>query len=123
MIALIVCIFLTILAVLLLILYSKTLDEVLLSIGVPLFFVVGLVLFTSLGVGTSIHRQNTTKYIAEKEQIEYMLENKPSIYVIDQAKRFNNNIQCGNNYWCRFTIEDRSEYMIDIDSYVNKKHK
>ena len=32
----------------------------------------------------------------------------------------NDNVDFGNNYWCRFNIEDRSEYKIDIDKYISR---
>lgn len=77
-----------------------------------------MILAVSLGIGRSISKDNTEKYFLEKEHIEYMLENKPDLYIIEQAKSYNHKIQIGNNNWCRFTIEDRSAYLIDIDSYL-----
>jgi len=77
-----------------------------------------IILVTSLFVGKSIAKKDTVKYLTEKEQIEYILENKISLYSIEKAKEYNRKVQNGNNYWCRFNIEDRSAYLIDIDSYI-----
>lgn len=77
-----------------------------------------LVLILSLCAGESIYKQDNTKLLEEKEYIEYCLDSKPSLYVIEQAKEYNYKVQDGNNYWCRFNIEDRNEYLIDIDKYI-----
>jgi len=87
-----------------------------LSLGVITVLV--MILAVALGTGRSISKVNTEKYFLEKEHIEYMLENKPDLYIIEQAKSYNHKIQIGNNYWCRFNIEDRSAYLIDIEKYI-----
>ena len=56
--------------------------------------------------------------LQEKHAIETLLEVDPNLYNIEKAKEYNKDVQFGNNLWCRFTIEDRSEYIIDIDSYL-----
>lgn len=56
--------------------------------------------------------------LQEKQAIETLLEVDPNLYNIEKAKEYNKDIQFGNNLWCRFTLEDRSEYIIDIDIYL-----
>ena len=121
MIAVIVCSLLFILAVLLIIVAIVIADDTPVWVCIVLVCIVAFVLPISLVNGKSIYKQDVSEYIAEKEEIEYILENKPSMYIIEQAKEYNNKVQTGNNLWCRFNIEDRSEYMIDINSYFNKK--
>lgn len=90
-----------------------------------LTLVCGFFLAISLAFGGSITKTNITKKLLEKDQIEYLLENNLNLYVIEEAKEYNSSIDYGNNYWCRFTIEDRDIYKIDIDKYIielsNKK--
>ena len=75
------------------------------------------VLAGSLVLGGSIKKSNFD-YYEEKAQIECLLENHLNYDTIKKAKSYNDNVEIGNNYWCRFNIEDRSEYKIDIDSYI-----
>ena len=70
--------------------------------------------------GRSIHKKDMSEYLLRKEQIEYLLENAPSLYTVEEARKYNNSIEQGNNYLCRFTLEDRSEYKIDIDGYIKE---
>ena len=89
--------------------------------GLTIFIVVCVVLTISLTSGKSIYKKDNTKLIMEKEQIEYLLENNISFYVIEQAREYNREIDRGNNLWCRFSIENRDDYKIDIDNYLNKE--
>lgn len=57
--------------------------------------------------------------LEEKHHIETLLEVQPDLYVIEKAQEYNEDVNEFNNLWYRFTIEDRSEYLIDIDYYVN----
>lgn len=91
-------------------------------IGFTGLIIMCIILLISLNFGKSIYKQDNTKSIAKKEQIEYLLENNISSYVIEQAQKYNEEIDAGNNYWCRFSIEDRSEFKIDIDKYLNKEN-
>lgn len=95
---------------------ERTTDIIGLLSSVGIGLIIALVM--SLSTGKSITKKDITKYLTEKEQIEYILENKLSLYSIEQAKEYNHKIQEGNNYWCRFNIEDRGAYLIDIDSYI-----
>lgn len=89
--------------------------------GLTIFIVVCVVLTISLTSGKSIYKKDNTKLIMEKEQIEYLLENNISFYVIEQAREYNREIDRGNNLWCRFSIENRDDYKIDIDNYLEKE--
>lgn len=68
-------------------------------------------------------KKSSYDYFEEKSQIEYLLENNPSMYVVKLAEKYNNKVQDGNNYWCRFTIENRDEYLIDIDDYIKDNNQ
>lgn len=57
--------------------------------------------------------------LQEKHYIETLLEQQPDLYVIEKAQEYNEDVNEYNDLWCRFTIEDRSEYLIDIDYYIN----
>jgi len=118
MIATIVIGLLLIIAILALILFCC--NEIIEGISIIILLITGLIiaLVISLSMGKSFTKKDMTKYLTEKEQIEYLLENKLSLYSIEQAENYNYKIQQGNNYWCRFNIEDRSAYLIDIDSYI-----
>lgn len=56
--------------------------------------------------------------LQEKQAIETLLEADPNLYNIEKAEEYNRDVQFGNSLWCRFTVEDRSEYIIDIDIYL-----
>ena len=57
--------------------------------------------------------------LEEKHYIETLLEQQPDLYVIEKAQEYNEDVNEYNDMWCRFTIEDRSEYLIDIGYYIN----
>lgn len=88
------------------------------AVGVVMFFIICFMLPVSLIAGRSIYKRNNTEMLVKREQIKYLLKNNTSIYVIEQAQYYNNEVDFGNNLWCRFSIEDRSEYKIDIDKYI-----
>ena len=76
-----------------------------------------ILLFTSLMVGYSWEGD-----IVEKKRIEYIIENTtPNWDALKEAQEYNKDVMSGNNYWCRFTIEDRSEWLIDIDKYLQRR--
>lgn len=56
--------------------------------------------------------------VIEKQQIEIGLKTDAYLLFIDAAYKHNREINVGNNYWCRFTIEDREDFKIDIDNYI-----
>lgn len=95
-------------------------DDEIVGWFIALLIFCGFFLAMSLAFGRSITKTNMTKSLQEKDQIEYLLENNPSLYVIEEAKSYNSDIEYGNTYWCRFTIEDRDTYKIDIDSYIKE---
>lgn len=60
----------------------------------------------------------------EKEKLEYKLEkNLENIDnfnwdLIKEAEEYNENVNFCNNMFCRFTIEDRSALLIEIENYL-----
>jgi len=56
-----------------------------------------------------------------KEQICLLLRHSLSTETIKLAENYNENLEFGNNYWCRFTLRDLSEDRIDIDYYLTKE--
>lgn len=114
MIATIICGCLIILSCVLIFLTVKYDAEDIL--GVILIFLLvsnSIVLMGSLLSGYSFEPN-----LQEKHAIETLLEVDPNLYNIEKAKEYNKDVQFGNNLWCRFTIEDRSDYLIDIDIYL-----
>ena len=89
--------------------------------GILLMAGMSVFLFIALGQGISIYKCDNTKRLQEKEMIEYCLENNPSYYIIQEAEEYNKDVEQSNNYFHRFTIEDRSEFKIDIDKYIIKQ--
>ena len=57
--------------------------------------------------------------LEEKHYIETLLEQQPDLYVIEKAQEYIEDVNEYIDLWCRFTIEDRSEYLIDIGYYIN----
>lgn len=88
------------------------------SVGILTFIAMAIVIILPLSIGKSIYKQDNRRILREKESIEYILETQPSYYIIKEAETYNSNIELGNNYFCRFSIEDRSEFKIDIDKYL-----
>ena len=75
-----------------------------------------VLLVTSLFVG---YRKSNKEMIIETEYYEHMLENgKIDTELVKDIFEHNRSVEIGNNLWCRFTIEDRSEYIIDLDEYL-----
>lgn len=87
---------------------------------IVLILVCGFLLAISLAFGRSITKTDINKELQKKNQIEYILENAPSLFAIEQAEEYNYSIDYGNNYWCRFNIEDRDIYKIDIEKYISE---
>ena len=118
MIALIIGVILFISGVALLICGVKYGDDGCVGGGVIFTIVPFAFVLLALLAGASIYKTNTKKKLEEKRYIEYCLETQPSYYVIQEAEHYNNSIERGNNYFCRFNIEDRSEFIINIDDYL-----
>ena len=109
-----------ILNIILLIMCMKSDDEYFcLPLGITLFAIVMLII--ALMCGKSIYKQDNTDILFEKQAIEYCLENDNNIFIIEKAQKYNKEVDSGNNLWCRFSIEDRSEFKIDIDKYLEKE--
>ena len=119
MIAVIIGIVMVVMGILLLIFGIKDDMDDLVGFGVGVLLAVILVITLPLLCGKSIYKADTTKLLTEKENIEYLLETKPSLYAIKEAETYNSNIEFGNNYFCRFSKEDRSEFKINIDKYIS----
>ena len=119
MITLIISVILVILGIILFIIALLIDSEKALATGLCLILIPTFITITCLVFGKSIYKQDVD--LKEKEQIEYLLENRLDLYSIEQAEDYNKEIEFGNNYWCRFNIEDRSEYKIDIDKYLKKE--
>ena len=61
-------------------------------------------------------------FLQEKAEIEYLLEkNNADLSLFREAEKHNIRVDNGNNLWCRFEIEDRSEYKIDIIKILTKE--
>ena len=118
MIAVIISIILVIVGIVVII-YSCVNDNTLVY-GVGFIMVAFWLSFAALINGRSIYKQDNTELLMEKQTIEYVLENEPDYYIFEKAKEYNREINKGNNYFCRFNIEDRSKLEIDIYKYFNK---
>lgn len=58
------------------------------------------------------------KYDKLMRTIEY--SNSYSMEVEEEIENWNTNLNNFNNLWCRFTVEDRSQYYIDVNIYLDK---
>ena len=123
MIAVIIGVVMVVMGILLLIFGIKDNFDELVGIGGGVLLAVILVITLPLLCGKSIYKTDTTKLLPEKENIEYLLETKPSLYAIKEAETYNSNIEFGNSYFCRFSKEDRSEFKIDIDKYISDNNE
>ena len=56
--------------------------------------------------------------LQKKENIEILLEYSLNEYTIEKALEYNYSVNEYNNYWFRFSIENRNEWLIDIDKYL-----
>lgn len=85
-------------------------------------FISLLSLGISLCLGRSA-RNYEDKLFEEKKRIELYLDADFGYDTIKMADRYNRNVETGNNLWCRFKKEDRTEYKIDLKKWLNKEHK
>lgn len=123
MIALIVCGIFIILGIIIAVIAIVNYDDgFLLSIGITCPAVFAVILLASLIIGSSI-KKDEKKYLYERHKIVLVLEQNLSEESINDAQKFNKEIDLGNNYWCRFSIEDREYLKIDINSYLNNKEE
>lgn len=63
----------------------------------------------------------TRDLLEKKEKLELILEYDTSYYVVEKVIDYNEDVNRYNNYFYRFTIEDRGEWLIDIDKYLEAK--
>lgn len=90
-------------------------------IYIVIFSISFITLFISLMTGISIYKwENKNKLLYEKKGIELTLNENLNYDILKDAEKHNKEIQKGNNYWCRLNIEDRSEFLINIDEYLEK---
>lgn len=75
------------------------------------------VIAVSLVIGSSPYKEKD-KYLAKKHIIESAMQMEVSYGTIKEAEKYNRSIEGGNNYWCRFNIENRDSLKIDIDGYL-----
>lgn len=60
----------------------------------------------------------------EKARIEYEIENtNPNWDALKEAQEYNEAVNKSNDYWHRFVIEDRSQWLIDVDKYLEDKNE
>lgn len=119
MIALIVCIIFFVLGIALIAIGEED-KEPLFTTGLICSVVAVIILLASLMAGSSIKKYEK-KYLYERHKICIVLEQELSEETISDAQEFNKQIEFGNNYWCRFSIEDRAYLKIDINSYLKNK--
>lgn len=116
--AVIVGIIICIIGIVLIILGLKESEDTAAAAGVGIICLAILLIMISLGFGYTFNKEDKLR---EKKQLEYLLENKIDLYVIEKAETHNRNVTYGNNLWCRFTIDDREEYIIDINKYLTNE--
>lgn len=88
-------------------------DEV---IFIPTTFLVISVM--TITIGLSVGYSHKLPNILGKQDLidSYIL--CPCEYHLDKVKKWNEDVNYGNNKWCRFKLDDRSEYLIDIDKLL-----
>lgn len=88
------------------------------------FLAGGAFIVISLGViiPTLIYGYSFEGNPIEKARIEYEIENTyPNFDALKEAQEYNKSVNDNNNYWFRFTIEDRSQWLIDVNKYLEDK--
>lgn len=68
---------------------------------------------------------NSTSNKDLRELIEYRMENDEIVNpdTIKKIEQYNSNITGFNNYFCRFSLRDVDNYLIDLNVYLNKFKK
>ena len=101
---------------------KRTLFDVLfwVIVGGSLAFIIGIGI-TVIGIlkDGKLSKKDKENYLLNKQILEDNLSRKDKYFFtyLDKAEEHNEKVNEHNNYWYRITIEDRSEYMIDIDYY------
>ena len=64
-------------------------------------------------------QEQQVTYLEEKQFLEDSLERKDKYFFkyLDDAIEHNQIVNNYNNKWYRFSVEDRSEYMVDVEYY------
>ena len=68
---------------------------------------------------------NSTSNKDLRELIEYRIENDEIVNpdTIKKIEQYNSNITGFNNYFCRFSLREVDNYLIDLNVYLNKFKK
>lgn len=72
---------------------------------------------TGLVLGGCLNTVDTTKYIELVSVTKHWneLTEREQATMYNEIDKWNNSLNNLNNIWCRFNVEDRSEYIISLD--------
>ena len=81
-----------------------------------------ILLFTWVTIYNNKPYKQTEEMQSKKVNIEYKLSYYDKLFFdyVDEAKQYNQEVNRTNNKKIRFKVEDRTEYMIDIDYYITE---
>lgn len=106
-------IFIVLMAVAIIVFYLFDMGEI---IFIPTTFLVFSIM--AIIVGFSIGYGHKLPNILGKQDLIDSYISCPCEYHLDKIKKWNEDVNYGNNKWCRFKLDDRSEYLIDIDKLL-----
>ena len=102
--------------------YLKTYKAIIMIISYLVVYMlcVAFAIFMIKGLNKPYTQSEKMQY--KKTSIEYKLSYYDKLFYdyIEEAKEYNRDVNHGNNKGVRFKVEDRTEYMINIDFYVNE---
>ena len=72
---------------------------------------------TGLVLGGCLYTIDTSKYIGLVSVTKHWdeLTEREKVTMYNEIDKWNNSLNNLNNIWCRFNVEDRSEYIISLD--------
>lgn len=114
MIALIVCGLCFVLSIVVAILFFHYDMDELEFIPVSVFLISIMIFITSILIGY----RNRTIDILDRDDLIRNYLNCKCVKHLEKIEEWNSDVNYGNNKWCRFSIEDRSEYLINIDDLL-----
>lgn len=86
-----------------------------------MLFIIGLFIAINIGCvrAGKLSQKDRDSFIVNKQFLEDNLEKKDKYFFkyLDDAIKHNERVNCNNDKFHRFSIEDRSEYLIDIEYY------
>lgn len=88
-------------------------DEI---IFIPTTFLV--VSIMAIAISLSVGYGHKLPNILGKQDLIDSYISCPCKYHLDEIEKWNEDVNYGNNKWCRFKLDDRSEYLIDIDKLL-----